>query len=256
MSARIRLHRIEGHPVTLHFSPGYRERAERLGLLVAAAHEFLERWLDVSAHTTLSVLRRENWRHLRRAPYGYPHSIPERGMIFAPAHYPPRLIERARVLYEAAPPKLRETVSGSVDELNAQIMRFYDLVAIHELGHLFVEHLQLALGTQWLTELVANFFATAFFHEERPDLAACWMAWADVQASTLVRHRALEDYEAHYTMLDFTNASYYQGRFNQCALALWKAQGRELAPALVSAFSRRHDAVITRFRQVAPEFDW
>ncbi len=256
MTSRVRLQRIEGQPVTLHFSPGYRPRAERLGELVADAHRFLAAWLDVEAQTTLSVLRRENWRHLRRAPYGYPHSIPERGTIFAPAHYPPRLLERARALYHAAPPPMQQALCSDPQALRAQISLFYDLVAIHELGHLFIYHLQLVLGAQWLTELVANLFASAFFLERRPDLAQCWFAWADIQASVEVPHRELDAYEAHYTTLDFTNASYYQGRFNQRARAIWQAEGPAIAPALVAGFSRRSGWLLARFRAVAPGFTW
>ncbi len=256
MSSRIRLQRLAGDPITLHFSPGYGERAHRLGTLVEAAHRFLSEWLGVEAQTTVSVLRRENWRHLRRAPYGYPHSSPERATIYVPATYPPAWIERARSLLHAAPLALRQRLPEGEEPLDKQIATFYDLVAVHELGHLFIHHLRLALGTQWLTELVANLFATSFFVEARPDLATRWLAWADIQASQQVPHRSLTEYEEHYAALSFANATYYQGRFNQEALRLWQAQGRALGGALVARFSLRPDRVAARFEQVAPGWEW
>ncbi len=257
MNARVRLHRIEADPVTLHFSPGYGQRARELGELVAEAHHFLEAWLGVEAHTTLSVLRQENWRYLRRAPYGYLHSSPEQSTIFAPARYPPRLVERTRALYDAAPPDLQQRLCSSDSaDLQAQIDTFYRLVVVHELGHLFIHHLQLALGTHWLTELIANLFATAFFQEARPDLATCWHAWANIQASLNVPHRSLKAYEEHFDRLDFANANFYQGRFNQQALHLWQSEGRDLIPALVAQFSLRHDAVLSRFCHTTPHFHW
>lgn len=256
MSARVRLQRIESDPVTLHFSPGYGVRAQQLGTLVTEAHRFLADWLGVEARTTLSILRQESWRHLRRAPYGYPHSSPERATIFAPAHYPPRLVSRLRALYEAAPPALQQRLCAEGKALEAQIRTFYDLVAIHELGHLFIHHLQLALGTRWLTELIANLFATAFFVEARPDLAPCWLVWAAIQAEQAVPHRTLAAYEAHYAVLDFANANFYQGRLNLAAHTLWQRQGRAIAPALVAHFSLQAEAVAARFAQVAPSFAW
>lgn len=256
MSARVRLHRVQGTPITLHFSPGYQARAQRLGALVEAAHRFLEGWLGVEAHTTLSLLRRESWRHLRRAPYGYPHSNPSRATLYTPAHYPPRLIKQGLALYEAAPLPLQQRVPGVVEQPEAQVAAFYDLVVVHELGHLFIHHLALALGTRWLTELVANLFATAFFLEERPDLADTWLAWAEIQASQTVPFRTLDDYESQYVMLDFGNASYYQGRFNLEAARLWRAQGRALALRLIEHFSQRPDILLQRFQQVAPTFTW
>jgi hypothetical protein len=252
MNTRVRLHRIEADPVTLHFSPGYGVRARELGELVREAHEYLAGWLGVQAHTTLSVLRQENWRYLRRAPYGYLHSSPEQSTIFVPARYPPRLVARTRELYEAAPPELREGLCAEAD-LQAQIDVFYRLVVVHELGHLFIHHLQLALGTHWLTELIANYLATSFFVEVRPDLAPCWFGWAAIQASLDVPHRTLEEYEAHFEQLDFANANYYQGRFNQEALRLWEQQGRALIPALAAQFGLRHEAVLARFLQAAPQ---
>lgn len=252
----IRLQRIQSEPVTLHFSPGYAKRAQTLGQLVSEAHFFLAEWLNVEARTTLSLLRRESWRRVRRVPYGYPHSIPDRGTLFAPAHYPPRLVSRQRALFEAASPALQEQICQDRSQIDMAIKQFFDLVAIHELGHLFIHHLQLQLGTRWLTELIANLFATVFFVEVRPNLAATWLAWSELQVDLEVSYRSLEAYETHYTSLDFANSNYYQGRFNQKALELWQQHGRELAPALIKSFSSHPDAVMTRFSQVAPTFQW
>ncbi|MGB0387570.1 MAG: hypothetical protein ACPGWR_22350 [Ardenticatenaceae bacterium] len=254
MIRSIRLHRIQSEPVTLHFSPGYGVRAQKLGKLVLEGHLFLSEWLGVEARTTLSVLRRESWRPMRRAPYGYPHSVPDKATIFAPAHYPPRIINAQRAIYEAAAPSLQQRVHDEATPIDTQIKKFYDLVAIHELGHLFIHHLRLALGTHWLTELIANLFATAFFVESRPDLATDWLAWADLQASLDVPYRSIEQYDAHYNTLDFANANYYQGRLNQHALQLWQQHGRDIAPTLINHFSLRPQAVATRFAHIAPDF--
>ena len=253
---QIRLHRVQSEPVTLHFSPGYAKRAQTLGKLVREAHFFLAEWLGVQARTTLSLLRRESWRRVRRVPYGYPHSIPDKGTLFAPAHYPPRLVSRQRALFEQASPALQAAICEDRSQIDIAIKHFFDLVAIHELGHLFIHHLQLHLGTRWLTELVANLFATAFFVEVRPDLAATWLAWSELQANLPVLYRSLDAYEAHYASLDFANSNYYQGRFNQKALDLWQQHGRELAPTLIKSFSSHPEAVMTRFSQVAPPFEW
>lgn len=262
MSSQVRIHRIQSDPLTLHFSPGYAARAQRLGKLVVEGHRFLAEWLGIEARTTLSILRRESWRRLRRAPYGYPHSVPDKATIFAPAHYPPRLISRLRALYEAAPPSLQQKVgaiscpAGTSHSLDAQIKLFYDLVAIHELGHLFIHHLQLSLGTHWLTELVANLFATAFFVEERPDLACQWFAWAEIQALASVPYRSLAEYEHYYTKLDFVNANYYQGQLNLQAKQIWVQEGRNIAKPLIEQFSLAPKVVTARFKQVAPGFAW
>ncbi len=252
----IRLHRVQSDPVTLHFSPGYAKRAQTLGKLVSEAHFFLAEWLDVEARTTVSLLRRESWRRVRRAPYGYPHSTPDKSTLFAPAHYPQRLISRQRVLFEQATPVLQQKICEDRHKIDDAIKQFFDLVAIHELGHLFIHHLQLQLGTRWLTELIANLFATAFFVEVRPDLALTWLAWSELQVELDVSYRSLEAYETGYTSLDFANSNYYQGRFNQKALLLWQTHGRELAPILIHSFSSQPDTIMTRFSQVVPTFEW
>lgn len=255
MIGRVRLQRIEGSPVTLHFSPGYRRRAETLGALIQEAHTFLGAWLGVDGSTTLAVLRFSNWSRLRRAPYGYPHSSPERATIYAPARYPPRFLNRAQALYDAVPVE-QQRAFGEGEEVPSRIAEFYDLVAVHELGHLFIHHLALLPGTRWLTELIANLFATAFFVERRPDLANCWLAWAAIQAAQPVEWRPLAEIEAGYTQLDFRSASHLQGRLTLEAARLWQQQGAAVATEIVQQFSGAHDPVRRRFQIVAPDFRW
>jgi hypothetical protein len=202
------------------------------------------------------VLRLEIWRHLLRAPYGYPHSSPERSTIYVPATYPPPWIERSRALYESAPAHLQQQLGTDNSSLKKEIIQFYDLVTVHELGHLFIHTLELALGTHWLMELVSNLFATAFFMESRSDLAGPWFTWAELQASQEVPVRTLAQYEERYTGLSFSNASYYQGRFNLLARQLWEEQGYGIRDSLIEQFSLKEAAILERFRVVAPGFTW
>lgn len=256
MNTRIRLNRIENPPITLHFSPGYDNRAGALGTLISGAYHWMAAWLGVEMRFTLSVLRRHNWEIMRRVPYGYPHSNASRMTIFVPARYPPRLIERLVDLVDRADAAQREPVLEGFATVDASIMRFLDLVAVHELGHLFVASLQLELGAKWLHEFVADLFATAYFADAAPDFLPFWLAWARLQASQKVAHTSLSDYEAHFGKLDFANANYYQGLFNLRAYAVWQSEGKRVASRLIAEFSHQPDVLKQRLEGVIGTVEW
>lgn len=255
MNSPIRLNRIVNPPITLHFSPGYDARAHILGTLVNSAYRWLSGWLGVEMAFTLSILRRENWEVMRRVPYGYPHSNPSRMTIFVPARYPPRLVVRLQSLVESANPELQASVLEGFPTVDASIFRFLDMVAVHELGHLFISALQLDLGTRWLTEFVADLFATAYFAEVSPASLPFWLGWARLQTEQQVLYTSLSDYEAHEN-LDFTNANYYQGQFNLWAYEVWLREGKAIAPRLITEFSHRPDVLKQRLGRVIREVGW
>ena len=250
MNTRIRLHRIESPPLTLHFSPGYGSHAQTLANLTTDAYQWLSEWLGVEMTFTLSVLRRESWTLLRRVPYGYPHSNIERMTIFVPARYPPRLFARLRDLWDSAPAELPPPVLAGYPTLDTSITHFLDLVVIHELGHLFIAALQLDLGPQWLTEFVANLFTTAYLADNHLDELAFWLSWARIQQHQSVPFRTLDEYEANHTTLDFANGNYFQGLLNLKAYEVWQREGKGIAERLINQFSHRPDVLRQRLRTV------
>lgn len=253
MNTRIRLHRIESPPLTLHFSPGYGSHAQTLAVLTTDAYRWLSAWLGVEIDFTLSVLRRESWTLLRRVPYGYPHSNIERMTIFVPARYPPRLIGRLRDMWDGAPPDLQATVRDGFSTIDTSIAHFLDLVVIHELAHLFIAALQLDLGAQWLMEFVANLFTTAYLSDNHRNELAFWLSWARIQQNQTVPFHTLSEYEINHTTLDFANANYFQGVLNVRAYEVWNREGRGIAERLVEQFSHRPDILRRRLRTIIGE---
>jgi hypothetical protein len=256
MNNRIRLNRIEHPPITLHFSPGYDAHAHEVGAIVARAYRWLAEWLGVEMRFTLSVLRRHNWEVMRRVPYGYPHSNASRMTIFVPARYPPRVVARLETLVESADDTLREAVVDGLPSLEAAIVHFLDLVAVHELAHLFIAHLQLELGAKWLHEFVADLFATAYFSDGAPETLPFWLSWARMQAAQTVTQPSLETYEANRDSLDFATSNYFQGKFNLWAYDVWRREGRDVAPRLVAEFSYQPETLKQRLEGVIGPVEW
>jgi hypothetical protein len=256
MNSRIRLNRIINPPLTLHFSPGYDARAHIVGSLVNAAYRWLAGWLGVEMPFTLSILRRENWEVMRQVPYGYPHSNPGRMTIFVPARYPPRLVARLAALVESADPALQADVLKEFPTIDASIFRFLDMVAVHELAHLFIASLKLELGAKWLTEFVADLFATAYFAENAPTHLPFWLAWARLQTAQPVLYTSLSDYETLQGKLDFVNANFYQGQFNLWAYEVWQREGKAVAPRLIETFSAQPDVLKRRLEGVIGSVNW
>jgi hypothetical protein len=256
MNQRIRLHRIENPPLTLHFSPGYDVHARTLGSMVDGAYRWLSEWLGVEMAFTLSVLRRENWELMRRVPYGYPHSNASRMTIYVPARYPPRLMNQLTAMVESAEPALQQPIREGFPTLETAICHFLDLVAVHELGHLFSAALHLELGAGWLAEFVADLFATAYFAEGSPADLPVWLAWAQLQTAQNVPHRTVAEYDAPPKPLEFRNANFYQGQFNLWAYEVWQREGKAIAPRLIREFSHRPDILKERLSRVMGGVTW
>lgn len=256
MNSPIRLNRIINPPLTLHYSPGYDARAHILGTLVNSAYRWLSAWLGIEMPFTLSLLRRENWEVMRRVPYGYPHSNASRMTIFIPARYPPRLVARLQAMAEAADPALQAVVREGFPTWDASIFRFLDMVAVHELGHLFISALQLELGAKWLHEFVADLLATAYFTEMAPTTLPFWLGWAQIQTGQPVVYTALADYESQQAPMEFANANFYQGQFNLWAYEVWQREGKAIAPRLIAEFSHRPDMLKERLERVMGKVEW
>jgi hypothetical protein len=258
---QVELKRIDEPPVVTFYSQGYERRALELRQLIQEAHHYLTSLMAGGPTVYLGILRQYDWQRLRRVPYGYPHSNPTSQAVYAPARYPPRIINPTRRLFETAPPHLQQRLLAPAQppasqDLDSQINLFYDLVLIHELSHIFIHHTRLELGTHWLLEFTANYLTYCVLTTCRPTLAADWITWAEIQASAReVTHRSLAAFDANQGRIDFANFHWYQGQFNLKVRDVYASQGTGFVHALLATFALTPEVVMGRVSRIAPSFE-
>ena len=115
-----------------------------------------------------------DWARYKKFPvYGMPHYNDDRTLVLAAednafwkSYIPP---------LEQLPEDLREQIRKvySRPDGSLSMQAFFDLLAIHELGHAF--HMQAGLTTQrkWMGELFVNILLHTYIAENEPGAIAC-----------------------------------------------------------------------------------
>jgi hypothetical protein len=121
---------------------------------------------------------------------------------------------------KALPDVARKAVEASKQPFATHVREMVDLIAYHELGHIYVDEFGIEPHTSWFSELLATYFAYAFIAERRPDLAKTWEIVSLSDSQTTPRHRSLADFERLYLEVGAGNYAWYQGRFSERVFAM------------------------------------
>ena len=222
----------DGYPFALHVSAGLEERGRHIADRCAGAYRFLSDAFATSPETALHVLSKEDWPP-GSPVYGLPYYAEGRLIVAG---------ERADFwlafvpLLRAAPPELLARATQVYGE-QLELTPFFDLLAVHELGHAF--HGEGRLPRRWLEELFANLclhsWVATVDAEQLPTLEAFPQAIAALDPSRF-EHRSLEDFETIYSEMDPVNYGWYQCRFHVAAKRAHDAGGTAVLTRLWRRF--------------------
>lgn len=127
------------------------------------------------------------------------------------------------------------TVDGRLD-----MSPFADLIAVHELGHLFHEQVPFGFPRLWLMELFANFCAHAYLADREPEQVPLWTMLPERMMALpvdRVRHRSLDDFERLYVGVGPENYCWYQFRLAVAARKIYDASGADALRRLYRTFA-------------------
>jgi hypothetical protein len=142
---------------------------------------------------------------------------------------------------EALPPQAAQAMQAAYGQPDGSInlSPFFDLLAVHELGHLFQLQAQCQFPRLWLTELFCNIclhaYVVAVEAERLPALETFPQMVANLGVAEL-RYRNLDDFERLYTDVGAQNYGWYQCRFHVAAKHIYEAGGVEALQRLWKAF--------------------
>jgi hypothetical protein len=115
---------------------------------------------------------------------------------------------------------------------------FFDLIAVHEVGHLFAEGM-VVFPRMWLGELFANLALQAWVALRAPDSIDTLMTLprlVGLGSGEEFEHRSRDDFERLYSSLGGPNYAWYQFRLQMAAAELFDSGGEAAVRRLFDAF--------------------
>lgn len=221
--------------LTVYYSKGFDERANLIASRTEKALLYHKKFLGFEPKVTLLVLSKNDWARFTDFPvYGMPHYNNKQTLIVAAedndfwkGFLPP---------LEQLPPDFRNAVEKVYKNKDNQISMesFFDLLALHELGHAFHEQGQLTMQRKWMGELFCNILLHTYIAENEPkQLPALTLFPKMVIAGGIkgFKYTSLKELEERYDEIGqqyARNYGWYQCRWHKAAGDIYDAAGKSV----------------------------
>ena len=231
---------LEGHLTQVYFSTGSDEKAVRIANQMDHVINFYDDKLMFRPEVILLVLSPDDWGSFTNFPvYGMPHYSNNKTLIVASQNndfwdgfIPPQ---------ESLSADIAELVSRaySGDDGKLTMEPFFDLLAIHELGHAYHIQDNLLMQRKWMGEVFVNLFLHTYIAEQEPQLLPQLtvfprMVLASTQKSSL-KYTTLKDLEDRYNEIGQQypmNYGWYQCRWHNSAAIIYDVGGIQVVKDL------------------------
>lgn len=220
----------------VYFSVGAKERAVKIGEYVAKAEEYFKKELNIQPQYTVLVLSKADWKKFAHpnAIYGIPHYLPDGRLVVAAENN--EFWKRSLPPLETLPKELAEKARTVYTDESGEISlkAFFDLLAIHELGHAFQKAAGMENQRNWMGELLSNMLLHTYVAENEPHLLPALTVFPQLTISAInsskLKYTTLEDFETHYNEIAQKypdNYGWYQCRFHTTANQIYTSGGTE-----------------------------
>jgi hypothetical protein len=257
------LRRLDGFPFPVLASEGLAPRARQLAARATRALRFLAPGLDVQPDMALLVLAPDDWDGRSGFPlYGMPNYVAGNvvvagqpsdfwyGFVDLVAGADPAGLEALRKAYGAA---------GEID-----LSPFFDLLAIHEIGHHFHHVGGVHFPRLWLMELFCNLYLHVYVTEQEPEalpVLECLPAVVAAISPDRFPHRDLRAFEQLYNRMPPRNYGWYECRLHVAAKRVYDAGGPAVLRRLWDRFRLSDAELAVALEEVEPELlrvqsDW
>ncbi|WP_104734386.1 hypothetical protein [Hanstruepera ponticola] len=234
-----KLNHIKGHNLETYYSNGSNTEAEYMAALCDSVISFYSASINFKPKVTLLVLSPTDWNTYTHFPvYGMPHYPNEQTLVVAAedngfwkSMLPP---------IDQLPKDIAQQISNTyVDNTGNLTMReFFDLLAIHELGHAFHEQGNLTMQRKWIGELFCNMFLHNYIAEKQPELLPALTVFPNMVVHSTnkndLKFTTLGEFEENYGLM----ASQFPQNYGWYQCRLHTAAGRIYDETGVSAFQK------------------
>lgn len=244
------LETLKGFTQTFYYSPDRLERAKNIAGFMENAGKYFQKEIEFTPKTVFFILAPQDWKSIAAKPlqdvYGFPHNIDNVRLAMAAddnefwsGFLPP--VENLPSAMAAQVKKAYGKVDGSYS-----MMPFFDLLALHEMGHSYTSQAGLKMQRHWMSELFVNIMLHTYVAEKQPQLLPALETFPNmvVGAGTAeYRFTSLEDFEKLYPTLGMgpKNYGWYQSKLHLAARDLYNAGGSELMKKLWIALKKHQE---------------
>ena len=175
------LNHLEGDKTKTYYSNGSKEQAEIMAKRCDNVISFYKSLINFEPTVTLLVLSAVDWSKYTDFPvYGMPHYNDAKTLIVASEdnNFWKSFIPPLDQLPKELAQQISKTYSGKDNSLSMR--GFFDLLAIHELGHAFHEQGGLTMQRKWMGELFANILLHTYIAEKEPELLITTVELVDI----------------------------------------------------------------------------
>lgn len=246
------LEELTGYTQSIYYSKGEKQRAEKIAVLMEKAGVFFQKEIGFTPKTRLYILAPRHWKEFAanqyRDVYGFPHDVDSSRLVIAArdndfwnSFLPP--VDKLPAPLATEVKKAYGRPDGSYS-----MMPFFDLLALHEMGHSYHSQAGLRMHRNWMRELFVNIMLHTYIAENQPELLPALETFPDmvVGAGTAeYQYTSLEDFERLYPSMGMgpKNYGWYQSKFHAAAGDIYNAGGKEVLRALWKALRKHREAM-------------
>ncbi len=242
---------LQGHQVRVYHSEGAAVKAKRMAGQLDQVMQFYSGQTGFTPSVVLLVLSPADWnKYSQGMVYGMPHYTNSKTLVVAAENndfwksFIPPLDKMPKELAGT----IRETYTDPESGLTME--PFFDLLAIHELGHAYHKQGGLQMQRNWMGELFVNIFLHSYIAEKEPALLPALtvfpkMVVANTDIATL-KYTSLQDLEKFYTQIaqqSPQNYGWYQCRWHMEAGSIYEAGGIAVMKKLWQALLNQQEIV-------------
>jgi hypothetical protein len=249
-TAPVALEELKSFSQTIYYSPGHNERAKSIAVFIEHAGKFFQDEIGFMPKTNLYILGPQHWKEFAAAPlrdvYGFPHNIDHARLAIAAedndfwrSFLPP---------VDQLPPPIAAEVTKAYGKPDGSfsMMPFFDLLALHEMGHSYTAQAGLKMHRRWMGELFVNIMLHTYVAEKQPELLPALEAFPTmvVNGGTAeYKFTSLEDFEKLYATMGMgpKNYGWYQCKFHSAAKDIYHAGGKNILKKLWTALKKHQE---------------
>jgi hypothetical protein len=244
------LEELKGFTQTFYFSPGHEARAKNIALFLEDAVSFFQKQIRFTPKTTLYILAPQHWKDVAAKPlqdvYGFPHNIDHVRLAIAAedndfwrSFLPP---------VDKLPPPISAQVTKAYGKPDGtySMMPFFDLLALHEMGHSYTAQAGLKMHRNWMSELFVNLMLHTYVAEKQPQLLPALEAFPNMvvgSGTAEYKFTSLEDFEKLYLTMGMgpKNYGWYQCKLHSAAKDIYNTGGKNVLNKLWQALKKHQE---------------
>jgi len=223
---------LQGSGVTTYFSKGYDQRARQIATRVEKVITYYNDLIKFKPSVTLLILSKADWsEHTKFPVYGMPHYTNNATLIVAAED---NEFWRSFLSAKDLPEETRRQAKQiyGLPDSTLSMQAFFDLLAIHELGHAYHSQAKLQVQRKWMGELFCNILLHTYIAEREPDQLPALTLFPKIVVSGGIknyRYTSLQKLEENYDEIGMQhpqNYGWYQCRWHLAAAAIYDTDGK------------------------------